>query len=166
MTQCQDCVEGFPDLESNVVECNRCDCTGLIFTDDNFTFRRGFVEEITCSWADWGGQSGWYLCEKCGRSIALEPTATRKCSACNSDYVRKFRGHAAEIIAAQPIRKVKLTTSPEDDEAIRLGAWVLARNDMPLLWAFETWPGIEFDLPDQIRTRSPRPARPGSPRPA
>ncbi len=53
MTECPSCVDKAADWETNVVECSRCDCTGLIFTDDNIEFRRGFVGSATIDWSDW-----------------------------------------------------------------------------------------------------------------
>ncbi len=137
-------------------------------------FRRGFVEEITCSWEAWGGDpSNQHQCEKCGAVTGRGPNYERQCQVCGSEFVAKFRGHAAAILAAQPVRKVKLTTRVEffshkndigqERAVIRLrekgrlhyiphfeidqqqDLHAFLENVRPKLLAAE-WPGIEFEL--------------------
>lgn len=60
-----------------------------------------------------------------------------------------WRTHAAAILAAQPIDRVTLTTTPDDDECIAHGAAVQNRRieRLPSAWTFKTWPRITFSLP-------------------
>lgn len=51
--QCPSCVDQAPDWETNVVECRRCESTGLIPDHDGIEFHRGFIAGITCRWTDW-----------------------------------------------------------------------------------------------------------------
>lgn len=69
--------------------------------------RRGFVEEITCSWDDW-------------------------------------QAHAAAIMAATPLRRVRLITMPEHNGFIFYG------TDG---WRTHHYPGITFDLPHPVDPR-------------
>lgn len=55
--------------------------------------------------------------------------------------------HVDAIIACQPVERVKFTVAPNDDECIEHGAKVLAREDRPSLWTFDSWPRIEFEFP-------------------
>jgi len=50
--QCPHCMDQAADWETNVVECGRCECTGLVQDQDNVEFRRGFVEAISLSTQD------------------------------------------------------------------------------------------------------------------
>lgn len=51
--QCPICVDYPADWETNVVECRRCESTGVIGDGDKLTFRRGFIEAVTCDWPTW-----------------------------------------------------------------------------------------------------------------
>lgn len=74
--ECPACAEGgIADPETNVIECGRCDSTGLIADCDSIEFRRGFIEDVNCDWPTWSA-------------------------------------HADAILAAHPVRTVRLTTEP------------------------------------------------------
>ena len=51
--QCPHCADQQADWETGVVECRRCECTGVVSDPNNIDFRRGFVEQVECSCADW-----------------------------------------------------------------------------------------------------------------
>jgi len=85
---CPHCVDAVPDYETNAIECRRCDGIGLLFCDDNFEFRRGFVESVTCTAADWLAHGDAILREQPVRRVTLTtrpPLANRHFD--NDDYV-------------------------------------------------------------------------------
>jgi uncharacterized protein (TIGR02996 family) len=50
--QCPCCAEGVADWETGVIECRRCESTGVIDDDEKVEFSRGFVSAVTLSAAD------------------------------------------------------------------------------------------------------------------
>jgi uncharacterized protein (TIGR02996 family) len=121
-----------------------CGSPGVPYHHD-WEFRRGFVEEITCAAADWlGGPCGW--CEERGHSTAHY---WDRCPACIG--TGHTPGHADDLIAACPLRRVRLTTLPTAHvpEFNALRDW-----KKPLEWGGDLrdslaaqWPGIAFELP-------------------
>lgn len=80
----------------------------------SWTYFRGFVSHVTCSWSDW-------------------------------------RTHAAAIVAAQPVERIRLTDRPSDNEICD----ALSNKGMrPVMGTAEgflgmIWPGREFELPGE-----------------
>lgn len=95
---------------------------GMPWTHANYIFRRGFVEEIACSWEDW----------------------TR---------------HAAAILAATPLRQVRLTTPPRWHQIVN-ASWALppGRGAAELVAELTArWPGITFRWTDEWSSFTPDP---------
>jgi uncharacterized protein (TIGR02996 family) len=86
------------------------------------TFRGGLVHEITLDWPTWGGG----VCQARCRNGSIETRMGNKggslisiCPVCRGSG--RTPGHATAILAAQPVRKVKLTSESTMEAGIRDG---------------------------------------------
>lgn len=106
------------------------------------TFRRGFVEEITCTAADFLKHADalvWHpgMTDKCPTCVGMGDLGTligrHGCYTCAPNHTTRGSGYVPRPcpLTAHPIRKVVLTTRPQFDSA----------------WLGVNWPGIEFALP-------------------
>jgi uncharacterized protein (TIGR02996 family) len=95
----------------------------------HYHFRRGFVEEVTCTLRDWcGGPCG--RCEGRGwtRSYSLPPEQD-ECFQCDSSGL--VVGHGPAIVRAQPVRRVRVSDkTPRASQAIP-GAFYWRAEDPP-----------------------------------
>jgi len=166
---CRSCREGHPEWlrrrERELLEAtpngirnvNWWAIEGGLPTDHvaEWVWRRGFVESVSLTWEAWGGGA----CSFC------DDLHQRPNCACRGSG--RIPGHAAAILAAQPVRRVRLTTLPVVEqvehrpnatipgyvvrfagrEKTILFAYGTPYEDMaPLLFAAE-WPGITLELP-------------------
>lgn len=105
--------------------------------------RRGFVEEITCTTADW---------LKYADALYWHPTQTVWCTRCvnyPNDRDRCLcKGKLARpfVPTAHPIRRVSLTTMPEVGLMLGDSIFVQLRGGVNE-WRHIRWPGITFVLP-------------------
>jgi len=95
-------------------------CVNHYPTAGRYEWRRGFVEEITCDWPAWGGGE----CRRCwnhGSADGGDDIRARRapCPICSN--TGRTPGHAAAILAAQPVRRVKLTSMANMEAGIRDG---------------------------------------------
>lgn len=122
-------------------------------------FHRGFIEVVTLSAANWlGGTCGNHCFESPnnpGRWVVGGNLELVKCPAC--DGSGRLPGHAAALRAATPLKRVRLMTTPEPIEMLRLAQThdLHATGEMTYenrnrwyvqLLAAE-FPGLEFELP-------------------
>lgn len=171
--QCQSCIDGVPDYETNVIECRRCDSTGVVSDEDNVGLSRGFISSVTCSWQDWLAHHerlfwhpeqtvdcdgspvhirGIWRCSRCG----MDDVQANYSLGCESRIPRPF------VATAQPLEVVALTTAPTFEEERRYGRkevftgpvdWAM-RSDAPLAnnhTEFAAWPGLKFGLTQETR---------------
>lgn len=102
-------------------------------------FRRGFVAEVTTSWADWAGGE----CRHClGHGVVGIAPAGRACVRCRGTG-RVWGCHAA-VLAACPVANAR-------DGLVRLTTWPDIHGFTPGLlmseWLAGRWPGVRFELP-------------------
>lgn len=96
------------------------------------TWRRGFVEEITADWIDWGGGA----CRSCGGAGEIASQGRRfACRSCNKSG--RVEGQAGALLEQHPIRKVNLRMSRESFEQVTDFRHQLVTK----------WPGIDFEMP-------------------
>ena len=113
-------------------------------------FRRGFVEAVTCSAADWLAHHGalvWHPdqrvpCPTCENGAAMSVkewlnSPVNPCPDCSGEGTvpRPF------VPSAQPIRVVNLTTRPTDE------GWYAVNRVGATKCEHTRWPGVTFTLP-------------------
>lgn len=130
--------------------------------DIDVIYRRGFVSEITCTWADWlriadvaywrpeqretcGGRPVWnrdkWQCDRCGGFGPYELTAG-EIHRCTGTVPRPFPA------TAQPLEVVRITDNPSERET-----GTISQIDWKTgLRSYYRWPGLRFEFAGQTRT--------------
>lgn len=121
----------------------------VLFPDgDSFAWRRGFVESLTCTAADWLAVCDalfWHPARKCrwcaGTGVgnwSAHKEPIDKCPDCHGFGIRPCPK------TAQPIVSVRLTTEPHERDfgTIEKMDWV-ARTA-----TYYRWPGVTFEVPN------------------
>jgi uncharacterized protein (TIGR02996 family) len=177
MEHCPSCENQGPDYETGLVECRRCECTGLIPTQDNVVFRRGFIAELTGPWIVWLAHEA---------NVFWHPTQMEGCLGCDFGIVHGKHPMSPSYkhgdcngtgriprempATAQPIEKVTFTVAPLNLNETRTGyrnghrsrdmnvAWVddcrFTRHPEDAeagvnIWRCDRWPGVEFAMPER-----------------
>ncbi len=100
--QCPHCVDRLADWETNVVECSRCECTGVVEDRDRVEFRRGLVAEVDCALDVWCGKE----CRSCYWRTN-EGTIMKWCHDCHG--TGRIGGHGPALVCCCPLELVTLT---------------------------------------------------------
>jgi uncharacterized protein (TIGR02996 family) len=88
----------------------------------SLTFRRGFVDAVACTCADWcGGPCPECKGEKGSMRDASAWTYWWNCDTCSG--TGRIGGHGPAIMRAQPVREVQLTDREPDHEEDNLWRW-------------------------------------------
>lgn len=131
--ECPACAEGgIYDSETALIECRTCDSTGRVPDEGAIEFRRGFVEEIACTWND--------FCQHADAIRAATPLRRVRLTTRPNFASMATPEFNSEVIRSHPSMQFRY----------RGREYTLAREDtgrgvLPMLNAI--WPGIEFELP-------------------
>jgi uncharacterized protein (TIGR02996 family) len=158
--QCPQCADQAADYDTNVVECRHCDCAGVVFDDDCAEFRRGFVEEITCSWDDWRLHADAIRAATPLRKVRLTTNVEVRTQVVpRFDSPNIHQVHHADFYIPSRERGGVAYSLTESDMA-KSGLTTLNCPEIILEMLVFAWPGIEFELPMRAEEPADALARP------